>query len=93
MGVAHELRGPLTALSMNLELIGDLVEELSKKNKTLEGSLRDSKTSVQALTDIISSVELSTRSRIDEDVNFKEVVEFAVGGGAGGGRGRGARKL
>ncbi len=83
MGVAHELRGPLTALSMNLELIGDLVEELSKKNKTLEGSLRDSKTSVQALTDIISSVELSTRSRIDEDVNFKEVVEFAVRSASG----------
>src|SRR5881394_1192431 len=93
MGVAHELRGPLTALTMNLELITDLVGDLSGEKKTIEGSLRDCRTSVQALTDIISSVELSTRSRTDEDVNFKEVVEFAVRSAAGEVRHRGQLKL
>ena len=92
MGVAHELRGPLTALTMNLELIVDLLGDLSGK-KTLEGALRDSRTSVQALADIISSVELSTRSRTDEDVDFKEVVEFAVRSAAGEVRHRGQLKL
>ncbi len=77
MGVAHELRGPLTALTMNLELIGELLGDLSGK-KVLEAALKDSRTSVRSLADIISSVEQSTRSRKDEDVNFKEVVEFAV---------------
>jgi len=48
---------------------------------------------VQALTDIISSVELSTRSRTDEDVNFKEVVEFAVRSAVGEIRHRGQLKL
>lgn len=94
MGVAHELRGPLTALTMNLELIGDLVGDPSTSaRKTLEGALKDSRTSVQALTDIISSVELSTRSRTDEDVNFKEVVEFAVRSASGELRHRAMLKL
>ncbi len=92
MGVAHELRGPLTALTMNLELISDLLGDLSGK-KTLEGALRDSRTSVQVLADIISSVELSTRSRTDENVDFKEVVEFAVRSAAGEVRHRGQFKL
>lgn len=108
MGVAHELRGPLTALTMNLELIGDLVGDLVGDltgdlkgdlkgdltgKETLEGAIKDSRTSVQALTDIISSVELSTRSRTDEDVNFKEVVEFAARSAAGEVRHRGQLKL
>ena len=88
MGVAHELRGPLTALTMNLELMTDLIGELPHR-KTLDDSLRDSRTSVKALTEIISSVEQSTRSRVDEDVNFKEVVEFAVRSAAGEARHRG----
>lgn len=92
MGVAHELRGPLTALTMNLELMGDLLGDLSTR-KMLEGALRDSRTSVQAIADIISSVELSTRSRTDEDVNFKEVVEFAVRSATGEVRHRGQLKL
>ncbi len=92
MGVAHELRGPLTALTMNLELISDLVGDLTGK-KILDGALRDSRTSVQALADIISSVELSTRSRTDEDVDFKEVVEFAVRSASGEVRHRGQLKL
>ena len=82
MGVAHELRGPLTALTMNLELMTEMLGDLSAQT-TLEGALQDSRTSVKALADIISSVELSTRSRTDEDVNFKEVVEFAVRSAAG----------
>ncbi len=92
MGVAHELRGPLTALTMNLELITDLVGDLAGK-ATLDGALRDSRTSVQALTDIISSVDLSTRSRIDEDVDFKEVVEFAARSASGEVRHRGQLRL
>ena len=92
MGVAHELRGPLTALTMNLELISELVGDLTGK-KMLDGALRDSRTSVQALADIISSVELSTRSRTDENVDFKEVVEFAVRSAAGEVRHRGQLKL
>ena len=92
MGVAHELRGPLTALTMNLELINELVGDLSGK-KVLEGALKDSRTSVRSLADIISSVEQSTRSRVDEEVNFKEVVEFAVRSAAGEVRHRGQLKL
>ncbi|MDP1824233.1 MAG: ATP-binding protein [Archangium sp.] len=92
MGVAHELRGPLTALTMNLELVTDLVGDVSEQ-KTLRDALRDSRTSVQAIGDIISSVELSTRSRTDEDVNFREVVEFAVRSALGEARHRGQLKL
>jgi two-component system, NtrC family, sensor kinase len=92
MGVAHELRGPLTALTMNLELITDQIGDVTNR-KTLDGALRDSRISVQALADIISSVELSTRSRTDEDVNFKEVVEFAVRSAAGEIRHRGQLKI
>ena len=91
MGVAHELRGPLTALTMNLELISELVEVAGKP--VLEGALKDSRTSVRSLADIISSVEQSTRSRADEDVNFKEVVEFAVRSAVGEVRHRGQLKL
>lgn len=92
MGVAHELRGPLTALTMNLELISEVLGDVSGK-KLLEGALKDSRTSVRSLADIISSVEQSTRSRKDEDVNFKEVVEFAVRSAAGELRHRGQFKL
>ena len=91
MGVAHELRGPLTALTMNLELITELVDVSGKK--VLEGALKDSRTSVRALADIISSVEQSTRSRAEEDVDFKEVVEFAVRSAAGEVRHRGELKV
>lgn len=92
MGVAHELRGPLTALTMNLELISELVGEASG-NKVLEAALKDSRTSVRSLTEIISSVDQSTRSRKDEDVDFKEVVEFAARSAAGEVRHRGQLKL
>ena len=91
MGVAHELRGPLTALTMNLELITELVDVKGKK--VLEGALKDSRTSVKSLADIISSVEQSTRSRAEEDVDFKEVVEFAVRSAAGEVRHRGELKV
>ena len=92
MGVAHELRSPLTALTMNLELVTDLVGDVSSQ-KTLDDALRDARTSVQAIGDIIKSVELSTRSRADEDVNFREVVEFAVRSALGEARHRGQLKL
>ena len=48
MGVAHELRSPLTALTMNLELVTDLVGDVSKQ-KTLGDALRDARSSVLAI--------------------------------------------
>jgi signal transduction histidine kinase len=87
-GVAHELRGPLTALTMNLELVTDLIDE-PKERPTVVGALQDARLSVQSIAEIITSVELSTRSHTAEDVDFKEVVDFAVRSASGEARHRG----
>ena len=91
-GVAHELRGPLTALSMNLELMSGQLDEPAKRSSVL-ASLHDCRLSVRAIADIVSGVELSTRKRTDEDVNLREVVEFAVRSALGELRHRGQVSL
>lgn len=91
-GVAHELRGPLTALMMNLELVTEVIGD-AKKRTMVDAALRDARLSARALAEIISSVELSTRSRTDEEVNFQEVVEFAARSAAGEARHRGQLEL
>jgi signal transduction histidine kinase len=91
-GVAHELRGPLTSLTLNLEDITQLLGDVSDR-KDLAAALADSRTSAHVIAEIINSVELSTRSRTDEDVNLKEVVEFAVRSAMGEVRHRGQLRL
>ena len=76
-GVAHELRGPLTALGLNLELVTGQLDDPSKRGSVL-ASLNDCRLSVVTIGDIISGVELSTRKRTDENVDLREVVEFSV---------------
>ena len=87
-GVAHELRGPLTALTMNLELVSDLLGDPTER-QTIEASIRDARLSAQSIAEIITSVELSTRSRGDEDVDLEQVVEFAARSASGEMRHRG----
>lgn len=78
-GVAHEIRTPLTALLMNLELVqmlldGDLAPPAVNQ---LRNSVGDAVLAVKAITDITNSIELSTRSHNDTAVDLREVVELA----------------
>ena len=78
-GVAHEIRTPLTALLMNLELIQVLLDgELGANTLAqMRASVGDASLAVRAITDITNSIELSTRSRNNTEVDVKEVVELA----------------
>jgi len=78
-GVAHEIRTPLTALLMNLELVQMLLDsELGPATiSQMRNSVGDAVLAVRAITDITNSIELSTRSRTDTEVDLREVVELA----------------
>jgi signal transduction histidine kinase len=78
-GVAHEIRTPLTALLMNLELVQMLLDgELGPATLgQMRNSVSDAVLAVRAITDITNSIELSTRSRTDTEVDLREVVELA----------------
>ena len=78
-GVAHEIRTPLTALLMNLELVQVLLDgELNQGAVSqMRNSVSDAALAVRAITDITNSIELSTRSHTDTEIDLREVVELA----------------
>lgn len=90
-GVAHEIRTPLTALLMNLELMQVLLNGEPSRGSAaqMRTSVNDAALAVKAITDITNSIELSTRSRTDTEVDLKEVVELACRSVKGEARRRG----
>jgi signal transduction histidine kinase len=78
-GVAHEIRTPLTAVSMSLELLGMLVSERmnAAQVKQAKQTVADAGQAVRAISEISNSLELSTRERKDTVVDLREVVELA----------------
>lgn len=80
-GIAHEIRNPLSALTMDLDLAQMLLatapgpgpSELTQTRFTLA----DAQHAVGSIKDITESVELSTRERQDGPVDLKEIVELA----------------
>jgi two-component system NtrC family sensor kinase len=79
-GVAHEIRTPLTTLSMNLELVGMLLSEHLDPDQLHQArrSLADIGLAAEAILEITNALELSTRSRNDAEVDLKEVFELAA---------------
>jgi signal transduction histidine kinase len=90
-GVAHEIRTPLTALMMNLELVQVLLDGAPSPAGAaqMRTSVNDAVLAVRAITDITNSIELSTRSRTDTQVDLREVVELACRSVKGEARRRG----
>lgn len=90
-GVAHEIRTPLTALVMNVELVqGILTGRLDGEQVgQAKASLADAAQAVRAIVEITNSMELSTRGHKDGEVDLKEVVELAVRSVRGEARRRG----
>ena len=81
-GVAHELRNPLTALSVGLEFFQSVLPQLSQGArpdlvKDVEQVVDDMELAVRAVTDIAESMALTTRSKAQGLVDLVEVVTLA----------------
>lgn len=74
--IAHELRNPLSSLSLNLEFMHDMLRE-GRTDKAL-ASVQEARKAVSEILAIANSIELSTRSRQSGDVDLREVVELAA---------------
>ncbi len=80
-GIAHELRNPLSALSLNLELIEQLVRDEGPTRAELEQARKaaaDSRAAIKAITDITRSIEASTRSTVEGEIDLKEIIETSM---------------
>jgi two-component system NtrC family sensor kinase len=80
-GIAHELRNPMTALSLGVELLQQLVREDPfgpEHRRQAQASLTDAARAVETIIDITSAMELSTRQREASEVDLKETVELAI---------------
>jgi signal transduction histidine kinase len=78
-GIAHEIRNPLSALPMDLDLAQMLLAEAPGPSELTQtrSTLSDAQHAVGSIKDITESVELSTRERQDGPVDLKEIVELA----------------
>jgi signal transduction histidine kinase len=65
---------------MNVELLGMLLSDRMgpEQLKQARQSLADSTQAVRAIVEITNSMELSTRSRTDSEVDLREVIELAA---------------
>ena len=90
-GVAHEIRTPLTALVMNIELVqGVLGGSMDAEHLgQVKAALADAAHAVRALVDITNSMEVSTRAHKESEIDLKEVVELAARSVRGEARRRG----
>lgn len=87
-GITHEIRNPLGALQSNLDLSQNILSSLAKRQNRDDQLGRDLRLAVEALEDcssaasaifeITRSVELTTRSSEDEEVQLEEVVQLAI---------------
>ncbi len=80
-GVAHELRSPLTALSLSVQLAQQLAGDRQPDEAArtlLAQTLDDCAWAVKSIVEITQSMELSTRRREATLVDLKEVVESAA---------------
>jgi len=94
-GVAHEIRTPLTALVMNVELVqGILAARMDAEQLAqVKAALSDAAHAVRAIVEITNSMELSTRGHKQGEVDLKEVVELAARSVRGEARRRGKLTL
>ncbi len=77
-GIAHELRNPLTALTMGLRA---LRLELAPPAPNLAMAARmidEAEHAANAMAEITRGMELTTRSRLEGPVDLREVVELAA---------------
>ncbi len=74
--IAHELRNPLSALSLSHDFIEMMLRD-GKVSRALD-SLGDARRAGNDILAIADSIELSTRSRQSGHVDLREVVELAA---------------
>jgi signal transduction histidine kinase len=79
-GVAHELRSPLSALHLSIEVLQNILEEPldDAQVQVMREALHDADLSVKAMVDITNAMELSTRQQPVTEVDLREVVELAA---------------
>ncbi len=80
-GVAHEIRNPLTAVLTSLEMArAALAGPVRTEANVAEAAMlvADALKSAHGLLDITRSMDLTTRSRKDSEVDLREVVELAL---------------
>lgn len=79
-GVAHELRSPLSALHLSVEVLNGILEGPldDPQVQVMRETVRDAELSVKAMVDITNAMELSTRQQPVTTVELREVVELAA---------------
>jgi signal transduction histidine kinase len=88
-GLAHEIRGPLAAVTINLELARDTLKGLdaagaddrAKRLRELDEGLADAESAAGTILEITRGIELPSRSAADDAaVDLEEVVRLALRG-------------
>ncbi|MCC6333907.1 MAG: response regulator [Myxococcales bacterium] len=80
-GIAHELRNPLTSVSLCLQLARQLLKEKpfeDEQRQAADRNLVDATRAVEAIIEITAAMELSTRQREVASIDLKETVELAI---------------
>ncbi|MBL8923579.1 MAG: response regulator [Myxococcaceae bacterium] len=79
-GVAHELRSPLSALHLGVEVLSGVLEGPldDEQVQLMRETVQDADLSVKAMVDITNAMELSTRQQPVSTIDLREVVELAA---------------
>lgn len=80
-GIAHELRNPITSLSLSVEVAQQVLAEAQVGEEQLlmaKNCLTEAAQAISCIIEITNAMELSTRQREVSDVDVREVVELAI---------------
>lgn len=104
-GIAHEIRNPLGALQANLEMtretLGYLAQQadgadcgqMAGRVRAAAEAVEDCCNAAASILEITRSVELTTRTSAEEEIDLREVVQLAVRSIRGELRGKGEVRI